>query len=889
MHKLIDFYNQNKRRNNYIYFTVIFLLTLCVIFSVFIIQNKSFIWIAGGSDGLDQHYTSLMYYGEYLRTILKNLLITHQEIPLWDFSIGYGADIITTFHYYVLGDPLALLSVFVPMQYTEYLYTLLIIIRYYLVGISFITYCHYMGKVSWSTFIGALSYAFCGFAIYAGIKHPYFLNPMIYLPIIFIGIEKIYQKESPILFIVITFVSAISNFYFFYMLCIIMFIYAVIRFFHYYHENYIHNIIKKLIQFIAYFLIGLGLSAIVLVPVILMFFNTARSQDRSFIPLLYSMSYYIELFFGFISSGRGSYWTLTGFSSISFFCLITLFFSRKKNTSFIISWLLCVVFLSLPVFGVIFNGFSYICNRWCFAYAFLMSFIIVESMPKLLTLTKKQYFVLVIGFMVEVIMTFLNKQIQEYMMISLFILAIILIILSLQYKREIIIRKLIVGLCICTIISIQWNALYRYIVQDYSQEYLTAHQAYQKITQNYLNTLSQVNDSSFYRYDKSIHSQKNLNNISVIQKKYPLSFFFSLANGYITEFFNDVKNVNILSSVYNGLDTRSPLLSLSSTKYFITEKDNTTYIPYGFIKMETIQDQKYDIYFNQNYLPLGYTYDTQIKREYYDQLTALEKQNTLLKSVLLDEDISLKENKQEKIDYHIPIQIKYNDHIRREGNQISVDKNNASLDMVFQLEKDKDVYISFDQLKLKQSYYAQTLLKAIIQVKDENMSGNITVYSPYNSYYNGTENYLKHVGYLEKGEHHLEVIFKNKGIYNVDDIQILGQSLDEYQQDICQLRKDTLQNEKVEANCIKGNITLQQRKFLCFSIPYSSGWKAYVDGQEVDLLQANTMYMGIALDKGSHSIELRYLTPGLKVGCYISLGSVVLLFFVFIGCKRRYK
>ena len=49
------------------------------------------------------------------------------------------------------------------------------------------------------------------------------------------------------------------------------------------------------------------------------------------------------------------------------------------------------------------------------------------------------------------------------------------------------------------------------------------------------------------------------------------------------------------------------------------------------------------------------------------------------------------------------------------------------------------------------------------------------------------------------------------------------------------------------------------------------------------------MYMGIALDKGSHSIELRYLTPGLKVGCYISLGSVVLLFFVFIGCKRRYK
>ncbi len=217
-----------------------------------------------------------MYYGEYLRTLVKNIL-THQDLPLWDFSIGYGADIITTFHYYVLGDPLTLLSIFVPMQYTEYLYTFLILIRYFLVGVSFIAYCHYMEKVSWSTFIGALTYTFCGFAIYAGIKHPYFLNPMIYFPIIFIGIEKIYQKKSPLLFISIVFISAISNFYFFYMLCIIMFIYASIRFFHYYHQDYIQNIIKKITQFIAYYLVGIGLSAIILVPVILMFFKDRKS------------------------------------------------------------------------------------------------------------------------------------------------------------------------------------------------------------------------------------------------------------------------------------------------------------------------------------------------------------------------------------------------------------------------------------------------------------------------------------------------------------------------------------------------------------------------------------------------------------------------------------
>lgn len=887
MSHFIHFYNQNKRKNNYLFFTILFFLTLCIIFSVFIIQNKSFIWIAGGSDGLDQHYTSLMYYGEYLRTLVKNIL-THQDLPLWDFSIGYGADIITTFHYYVLGDPLTLLSIFVPMQYTEYLYTFLILIRYFLVGVSFIAYCHYMEKVSWSTFIGALTYTFCGFAIYAGIKHPYFLNPMIYLPIIFIGIEKIYQKKSPLLFISIVFISAISNFYFFYMLCIIMFIYASIRFFHYYHQDYIQNIIKKITQFIAYYLVGIGLSAIILVPVILMFFNTARSQDRPFIPFLYSIPYYIELFFGTISSHYGGYWTITGLSATTFLTTLMLFFSRKKNISFIISWILCVAFLSLPFFGVLFNGFSYISNRWCFVYAFLMSFILVECMPQLLTLTWKQYFLLGLAFLLEVVIVLLNKELQNYSLIfSLIVLVIILIILFFHLKNKINVYKTIIGICVCTLISIQVNAIYKYIGQNYSDEYLTQNQAYQDITQNYLKVLSKINDNDFYRYDKFVHSQRNLHNISVIQRKNPISFFFSLGNGYITEFFYEMKNVNILSSVYNGLDTRSTLLSLASVKYLITDKDQTT-VPYGFEKMNTIHDKDYDVYYNQNYLPLCYTYNSQIERNEYNQLTSLEKQKVLLKSVLLEENVSLKKKNYNKL--YNKIQIKIDDYkdIVRKGNKIYVKKKNASLHISYQLPFDEDVYISLSQLKLQQKYYAQTLSKAQIQIKDQHSQGNITIYSPYNSYYNGTKNYLKHIGYLKAGEHHLKVIFKNKGIYEIDDMQILGQSLDDSLQDIQKLKENILEDLKIETNCIKGNISLDQRKFLCFSIPYSSGWKAYVNGKEADLLRANTMYMGIVLDEGDYNIELRYQTPGLKLGSYISLGSVILLLMIVLKNKKSY-
>lgn len=51
---------------------------------------------------------------------------------MWDLNIGYGSDILTTLHYYVIGDPLTLLSVFFKSSQTEFLYEFLIFLRIYL-------------------------------------------------------------------------------------------------------------------------------------------------------------------------------------------------------------------------------------------------------------------------------------------------------------------------------------------------------------------------------------------------------------------------------------------------------------------------------------------------------------------------------------------------------------------------------------------------------------------------------------------------------------------------------------------------------------------------------------------------------------------------------------
>jgi uncharacterized membrane protein YfhO len=73
---------------------------------------------------------------------------------------------------------------------------------------------------------------------------------------------------------------------------------------------------------------------------------------------------------------------------------------------------------------------------------------------------------------------------------------------------------------------------------------------------------------------------------------------------------------------------------------------------------------------------------------------------------------------------------------------------------------------------------------------------------------------------------------------------------------------------------------------MVFSIPYSKGWTAYVNGKKTKLLRANTMFMALPLKAGFYNIELRYFTPGLKVGIILSILGF-LLFWRVLRIERK--
>ena len=70
------------RNKFYITYTILFVSFALIAFSTFFLRGKSFIWQV---DGLYQHYNAFVYYGEWLREIVRILACEHRlEVPLWE-------------------------------------------------------------------------------------------------------------------------------------------------------------------------------------------------------------------------------------------------------------------------------------------------------------------------------------------------------------------------------------------------------------------------------------------------------------------------------------------------------------------------------------------------------------------------------------------------------------------------------------------------------------------------------------------------------------------------------------------------------------------------------------------------------------------------------------
>lgn len=936
-------------------YTGIFVLAAFLCFIHFWINGKTFVW---HNDGYTQHYKALLYFARWMRSVIKEIFINHNfNFSTFSFSFGLGSDAFTTLQYYVIGDPFDILSVFVPSKYMVHYYDFMILMRLYISGLTFSLYAGYMGKKRNAALVGAIAYAFCSFALYSSVRHPYFINPMVFFPLLLLGVEKIRNEQKPWLMIAIVAMAAISNFYFFYMLVLLVVFYVLLVSFVPWEKGTFKKKIVSIFKIGFYSFTGVLIGTITFLPVVLLFLADSRSENGYTFNLLYPLAYYRKILSSLITCEIPGKWTIIGISAVAIVSVFLLFIKKDKNRFRLkVAFVLAFAAFLIPLAGYISNGFSYVANRWSWGFAFLFAYIFSEMWQDLFKLTKKEASYLLISVSVYLGICIISyHNISKNFFFSLCIVVATVLILALNRHliqnnakgvfSKITAERLLIALLI---IGIGANAFFRYspFSYNYVDEFKEASSFQEELYANETQAIMQADNSkNFYRYSGT----KLASNASVLNGLSNTQYFWSLSNGAITDLYNHtLVSVEMLDNL-NGFDSRTALEELSATKYFVTTKKDYSQVPYGYklssdtkVKKPNGKNKTYYVYKNKYALPLGFTYSSSLSQQQAESLTALELQEAMLQSVVLDKDIKNRENTQlsfrnTSVDYKI---ICNSDQITQQGNSFVVTSRDQTATLIFSGLKNSETYLSVKNLRftghsdcelynddasidplelynnktwkqlnkktqihLLYSYLSYDEpsnfdLSVTAQHKDgSDTQKNLNYQTSKYIWYNDRTNFLFNLCYSESPVVSVTINFPNIGVYSFDDIEILCESMSGYKDNISALKENVLENvdmhksDAYTTNCITGNISLDKAKILFLSIPYSSGWTAYVDGKEAEIMKANYAYMALELDAGEHEIELRYDTPGMKLGfCTFTLGIVTVAFiaaFKVIISRRK--
>ena len=899
--KCMEYAKGTGKKQYFLLYTVLFAIIAFLVFSWYFLKGRTIIYYG---DGWRQHFKALVYYGRFLRSIVREFLLGHGlVIPAWDFSIGEGSDILGTLNYYVIGDPFAFFSVFVPTRFMHIFYQAMNLLRIYLAGIAFSCLCFHTGqKNRYAVMAGAMTYVFCLWAIYNAAKHPYFLNPMIYFPLLILGVEKILKKQKPYLFIATVFVSAVSNFYFFYMLVLTTVVYVIIRLLFIYKRD-ILSACKIILQVGAYSVIGVLLAAVIILPICYVFLGDTRMSGGTTVHLFYPLSYYFNLP-GFFVTVDFAQWIRMGFAAPVLVAVFFLFCRRKEHGLLKVLFLICIAVFMLPFLGYVLNGFTYVSNRWCWAFSLLCAYILTVMWPSLMKLNKREAIILLMCTTIYFIYCYchvydliveksgLTRTYAGNAGIALLIAFVFLLLLfpaehgQKAWWRK---RKQQLGLLL-VIMSILNVSYWEFSPngKNFSATGKKAEKVIENLTENETMEVKRIaeedGNNDFYRYS-GIDLTANANMISGLSST---QYYWSLSNTYMIEFKKRLELAEAYSHKYQGYCERAELLSLSSVGYYVLPSRNDNAVPYGFSYVDT-SNSKYAIYRNDYALPLGYTYDTYMPLDKWDKLSAVDKQEALLQSLVLEEgNDNFKEGTPVFESTEIPYTLICGKGITQKGDTFVVKSKKASITLEFDGLADSETYVAMSGFVYQDTPDSNG--KTNIKMKSSLGTSKEFIYlTKEASGYIDRHDFTVNFGYSKEAVTSVTIKFPKAGVYNMDSLKVFCQSMDSYGEWIAARKTEVLENVEISPNTVTGTVSLKMPKLLCLSIPYAKGWRAYVDGKETELSQANVQYMALALDSGEHDIRLVYATPLLKEGICVSVAAFMALIAMVIIQKRKLK
>lgn len=707
-------------------------------------------------------------------------------------------------------------------------------------------------------------YAFSGYfcSYYWNIM---WLDGMVFLPLIMLGINKLVDDEKPIFYTIFLSIMLIANYFIAYMICI----FTVMYFFGYLFYRYgfsLKKTYKKIILFILFSILAAALVSFALIPLYKALSSISATSD-SFPELTLQFKFH-ELLFNHLTGVNRTVFASDElplpnvYAGLLTFTGVILFFINKKIN--IRAKLLAFLILLIFVLSFNINSLDFIWHafhvpndlpwRYSFIYVFIFITIGYYGILRIKDLKKSSVFassfISLIIILLAYKFSFKNIDFDRTIINIIFVLLYLLIFLFTQFKK---INKKIIYALIIIFVSAEciYGIDYNWNIDHDIATFMSDKNTYEKLISE---TTSKDND--LYRMEKTDYL--TLNDAAWYNYK-GISTFTSMAYESVSKFQRKLglSGNNINSYYYKYYNT--PIYNtMFDIKYLMGSYIENPY--YSYLKT----DGKVDLIKYNYSSSLLYGVDKKIKGYYPEEYNPFKNQSDLVSLTTNTTDI-------------------YTDVLVKDviGGEITPSdfKNNSNGEFNYILDDGQDSITFMLDNKVNQNIY--------LYINGSNVNG----FEVDDKYYSITsdEYYTVDVGTKEIGDVKVKINFKDNNDDGIIKFYAYAIDDDKFKEFYNEINKNILKVTSYSDTLIEGDVTLKSDKVMLSTIAYDIGWKVYVDGKSVDTYKIADSYLAFDIKKGSHKIKLVYYPDGMKLGVITSFISLAIIFIYAIFSDKSKK
>ena len=841
------------KQKTYIKYSVGFFCIMGFLVCLLLHSHRSFVWVI---DGLEQQFPFFMAEGEWLRQ-----LINQGHFVMWSNTLGYGSDTIV-YMANTLGNPINLISYFATEDTGSYLLNATVPITLYLAGLSFLSVSQYTFENHDGIWLGALIYVFSGYSIIA-FSQIYMLYPLVLAPLVLKGIESTFNGRYA-LYSMSIMLFALYGLSQTYIAILFVIVYCIIHLV-FTRKLDVKNFSKYLAIFSVLTLLGIGMAGALVFPVLNNLLQMNRLSISRSTDLLYSLNYYKDVFFGMlggISVGADTYLGLGGAGFISF--IIVLFTKQRDYMGRMLKTLIIIslVILLCPMLGRVTNGFAYPNNRWTWVISLLMGYSFIYIYQNRKQLSNIGFAVLTAYISICLVM-FFTSRVTALTLVNLVTILLLFICLftTSAFTKNSCKEYVCYAAVLFSAVPMLFLSPANRTVPGFRGSYAYA------ITDNPISVAKTLTTSDQDGIDFSrFFVIRNSN--ALLDRRVP-TFYNSFYNNLIDEYHTSLGlNGSEMNFSYNTLNSRQVLESLAGVRYFVTSSDNSSLVPslFSSISEFRFQDGIYQILENNEYLPTAFISNQTLSRDTYDNLTPIERQQVLSRYLVVNNSAnSTVENLGIKNE---PYSIESTDNASSDGDHIITNSVGASVKIRIDAPESQELYVQLMHLHFKNLAGIESETKVYLDYGSNHIQ--IWMIDPKGHLYGNKDNWLANVGHTEDGPTEITLTFDQPGEYSFESLNIYTLDESVLKENLSSFSYSSITDQQWGLNSFAVTY-YSDGSMLALRIPYSSGWKAYIDGTEVQVEHVDVAFMGLTAEAGVHEVRLIYTTPFLREGTIVSL------------------